>query len=302
MPGTPREPRRTDHAYDKTDALLLGAGAVLVLIGLALAADSWRSSSTAPEPSALTASADSARGRFLRRERDSAPTTTPDSGVTIPTVLPAESAAAVLGASAATAMTGVTAPASGSTAPAVVGAVTAGTGATAPKASTQLKPAAPGASIATAAAGTTAAPQTPAPRTVAPGVTAPAGAATAPTKVLSTMTAVPGTTSGASASAVPRPAPPPAPVAVPPAASAPPGAAPAATDGWSLQLGAFGSRANAEKVVAAAALQGVESRIVESGTLLKVRTSSFASRSEAEAAATKLRASGLSPVLLKPGS
>jgi DedD protein len=307
VPGSPRDPRRTDHAYDKTDALLLGAGAVLVLIGLALAADSWRSSNGAPAPSAPAASADSARGRFLRRERDSAPVPSTDSGTSIPTVLPAESASAVLGTSAVsgTATATTTAPA-GSTGALATAATTGATiGATGARNPAQSP----------AVTTPIAAPiQPPGSRALQTSV---GTAATAPAATANPPGSAPTTASAPTATQVP---PTPAPTATTTAqtmrgttAAAPlPGAttAPsvpinpstAAADGWSLQLGAFGSRANAEKMVAAAALQGVQSRVVESGALLKVRTTGFPSRSEAEAAAAKLRANGLTPVLLKPGS
>lgn len=75
MTGPGRGPRRTDHQYDKTDLFLLGGGAVLVLLGLGLAADSWLAPNDSPaeQRPAFAASADSARARFQTRAA-------PDSG------------------------------------------------------------------------------------------------------------------------------------------------------------------------------------------------------------------------------
>jgi len=83
--GFSRGPRRTDHAYDKTDVILLGGGAVLVLLGLGLAADSWFApKGQEGEKPAFVASADSARTRFLTRTPSDSAASSDTTGAGIP--------------------------------------------------------------------------------------------------------------------------------------------------------------------------------------------------------------------------
>lgn len=262
MSGLTRGPRRTDHAYDKTDLILLGGGAVLVLIGLALAADSWfapRGDEPAPS-SGLVASADSARRRFLRRDsasgaRDSAatPAATADSAAAIPAFTPAAAPAPV-----------ATVPVA--TAPATTAPVAAATAATAPVAS------APVPTATTPAATPPATPASSATKPTAPAPTAPAAtAATAP----------------AGATAAPR-------RALTSAVAGEPGS-------WSVQAGAFGSRENADRLAASIGNLGFRTTVVQTGALHRVRAIGFPSQAAADSAKARIATvAGSTLVVLPP--
>jgi DedD protein len=122
--------------------------------------------------------------------------------------------------------------------------------------------------------------------------------------------ASPGLASAAPAVALPPPPPPPAPAVAPPrdapapkeaatVASPPPSAAapqPAAPGGWTVQLGSFASRANAERLVRELKGKGYASFWTESASggrkFYRVRVGPATDHAAAEALAVKLRAAG----------
>ena len=99
--------------------------------------------------------------------------------------------------------------------------------------------------------------------------------------------------------AVPAPAPAPVVVAraaTPAAAGAPAPRAAAASGGWKVQLGAFGVRANAERLWASVAgrseLAGHARLLVPTGRVTRLLADGFASQAEAQAACTALQRAG----------
>lgn len=120
--------------------------------------------------------------------------------------------------------------------------------------------------------------------------------------------ALPPTTAETLAATPPVPEPVPAPTTrpaapatkpTPPAAKAP--AAPA-TSGWGVQLGAFGQRANAERLQSRVRALGYEAGVTETGTLARVRVNGLADRAAAEAAADSIaHALGTRGVVVGPG-
>jgi DedD protein len=113
-------------------------------------------------------------------------------------------------------------------------------------------------------------------------------------------------------------APPSAPAeATPPKTEAPPSAlespssppisasSDAARRGWSLQLGSFASRENADKIVHQLKARGFPVYVVSSGSGTsarhKVRIGPIADRAAAERLATKLKAQKFSPAIVPPG-
>jgi cell division septation protein DedD len=122
--------------------------------------------------------------------------------------------------------------------------------------------------------------------------------------------ALPATTAETLAATPPAPEPmavvkPTRPVAPPAAAkAAPKPATPAASglSGWGVQLGAFGKRANAERLSSRVQVLGYRANVIDAGTLTRVRVSDLADRSAAEAAADSIaRALGTRGVVVAPG-
>jgi len=96
--------------------------------------------------------------------------------------------------------------------------------------------------------------------------------------------------------ASPVQAPAPAPVAAAPAPVRP--ATPPVTNGWSVQVGAFSSRENADRQVQQLKAKGFAASIAPStaGSLYRVRVGPFAQRAEADRTATRLsQEEGLKP-------
>jgi cell division protein FtsN len=151
-----------------------------------------------------------------------------------------------------------------------------------PAATTGAPAAVPGAGAATAGQAPTAAPG--AAPGVAPGAAAPPAAAVPATTPATT----PATPAPAAASA-PEPAP------VAPAASG----GPADAERYQVQLGLFASRANAERLAAKVARQGVKVRVSgpDARNLYRVHTPTYRTRDEAQAIQQKLRELGLTAAL-----
>ena len=96
--------------------------------------------------------------------------------------------------------------------------------------------------------------------------------------------------------AVASPVPAPAPVVAAPAPARP--ATPPVTNGWSVQVGAFSSRENADRQVQQLKAKGFAASIAPStaGNLYRVRVGPFAQRAEADRTATRLsQEEGLKP-------
>jgi cell division protein FtsN len=152
------------------------------------------------------------------------------------------------------------------------------------------------------AAGDTAAPvaDMATPEASAPGVP------TLPITTAETLAASPAAREPAPA-AVPKAAQPKAPSAATRSAAgpAPTKTAPAAASdaaGWGVQLGAFGNRANAERLRSRVQVLGYRTDVIEAGTLARVRVSGLADRAAAEAAADSIsRALGTRGVVVGPG-
>ena len=98
-------------------------------------------------------------------------------------------------------------------------------------------------------------------------------------------------------SPTPSPAPPPAASSTPPVPASPPASRPPATapssppateDGWVVQLDAFSSKANADRMAAELKGKGYAA-FVTPGPLFKVRVGPFAKREAAEQMASRLR-------------
>jgi cell division protein FtsN len=68
---------------------------------------------------------------------------------------------------------------------------------------------------------------------------------------------------------------------------------------YRVQIGAFGSRANADERAAALRAAGFSPYVVREGTLFKVRAGVFRERSEAEALAERLRARGFAVTIVQ---
>jgi cell division septation protein DedD len=94
----------------------------------------------------------------------------------------------------------------------------------------------------------------------------------------------------------PQPEPPAPPPAAPPqtqtAPPPPPPPAPATGDGWIVQVGAFSSRENADRVVAQLSGKGFKAFIAPSGSLHRVRVGPFANRADADRALADLKREG----------
>ena len=101
------------------------------------------------------------------------------------------------------------------------------------------------------------------------------------------------------------------PAAEPPAAAALAAAQPAAQDAagggradWSVQLGAFGERANASQLAGRVADFGYEAEVTEfrsnGRTMYRVRVEGFATRERAEVASSSLAAHGIIPADVVP--
>lgn len=107
----------------------------------------------------------------------------------------------------------------------------------------------------------------------------------------------------ASSEPVEPPDPPaPAPAASETPASAPPAAAeaPPTGDGWFVQLGAFGSRENADALVARLRDGGYAAFITSVGSLHRVRVGPYADRAEADRVAARLgQQEGTSPSVIR---
>ncbi len=72
--------------------------------------------------------------------------------------------------------------------------------------------------------------------------------------------------------------------------------------GWGVQLGAFGNRANAERLRSRVEVLGYHTNVIDGGTLSRVRVSGLADRASAEAAADSIaRALGTRGVVVGPG-
>jgi cell division septation protein DedD len=124
---------------------------------------------------------------------------------------------------------------------------------------------------------------------------------------------LPATTAETLAASPPASVPAPAVVATPTPPKAPPTAAKAAPrpatpvdatglSGWGVQLGAFGNRANAERLRSRVQVLGYRANIIDAGTLSRVRVSGLADRSAAEAAADSIaRALDTRGVVVGPG-
>jgi cell division septation protein DedD len=118
---------------------------------------------------------------------------------------------------------------------------------------------------------------------------------------------LPPTTADTLAASTAVPGPPPISVAepVPVKPSAPAiGAAPAtlAATGWSVQLGAFGQAANAQRLAGRVRNLGYEASVVNAGKLTKVRVEGLADRRAAEAAADSIaRVLDTKGVVVGPG-
>lgn len=65
--------------------------------------------------------------------------------------------------------------------------------------------------------------------------------------------------------------------------------APGAGSGWLVQVGAFGTRANADNLVQRLLAKGYSAVVVPGGSLFRVRVGPYAERAEADRAAARLR-------------
>ena len=101
---------------------------------------------------------------------------------------------------------------------------------------------------------------------------------------------LPPTTADTLAASTAVPEPPPVSVArpVPVKPSAPAIAAAPAATGWSVQLGAFGQAANAQRLAGRVRELGYEASVVNAGKLTKVRVDGLADRRAAQAAADSI--------------
>jgi len=81
----------------------------------------------------------------------------------------------------------------------------------------------------------------------------------------------------------------------PPAPQPPPAAAPAADGEWFVQVGAFGSRDNAEALVTRLRGDGYQAFLTTIGSLHRVRVGPYTDRAEADRVADRLRDEGNSP-------
>jgi cell division protein FtsN len=137
----------------------------------------------------------------------------------------------------------------------------------------------------------------------APAAAPGAGAATAGPAATAAPGAAPGAASGAAApsaaagQATPPPAAASAPEPAPPGPAASGGAADA--ERYQVQLGLFASRANADRLAAKVARQGVKVRVSgpDARNLYRVHTPTYGTRDEAQAIQLKLRELGLTAAL-----
>lgn len=145
--------------------------------------------------------------------------------------------------------------------------------------------------------------------TAAGDIAAPVADTQAPSAEPAPATALPPTTAETLAATPPVPEPAPAPTTrptapaekkpTPPAAKAP--AAPASAD-WGVQLGAFGQRANAERLQSRVRALGFQVGVADAGGLTRVRVNGLADRAAAQAAADSIaRALGTTGVVVGPG-
>jgi DedD protein len=145
--------------------------------------------------------------------------------------------------------------------------------------------------------------QPPAATTGAPAAVPGAGAATAGQAPTAAPGAAPGAAPDAAAPpaaavpATPAPAAASAPQAAPVAPAA--GGGPADVERYQVQLGLFASRANAERLAAKVARQGVKVRVSgpDARNLYRVHTPTYGTRDEAQAIQQKLRELGLTAAL-----
>ena len=112
--------------------------------------------------------------------------------------------------------------------------------------------------------------------------------------------------------ATPSPPPPPPPPTLAPRAPVTPASKPSAPapsrsfapidarGGWSLQLGSFANRANAEKLAQTWRARGIRVYVSGSGSHNRVRAGPFPDRVSAERAAAKLRSQGLTTSIVPP--
>jgi len=128
---------------------------------------------------------------------------------------------------------------------------------------------------------------------------------------------LPATTAETLAASPPTPEPAPAAVVKPALPKAPPtvakpAAKPASTpsgpveaaglSGWGVQLGAFGNRANAERLRSRVQVLGYQTNVIEACTLSRVRVGGLSDRRAAEAAADSIaRVVGTRGVVVGPG-
>jgi cell division protein FtsN len=117
---------------------------------------------------------------------------------------------------------------------------------------------------------------------------------------------LPPTTAETLAATPSAPEPAPAPVSRPAAprekAPAPAVAKAPATSGWGVQLGAFGQRANAERLQSRVRALGYQATIADAGALTRVRVNGLADRAAAQAAAdAHARTLGTKGVVVSPG-
>lgn len=230
MPLGQRPSRRPGYKYDRTDLLLLGGGALLVVFGLILALNAWL------DPAARSG----VTRRFAMLKPDSV--ARDSAGARLRGAAGTDSAAAV--------STGTSAPAADSAAAAPV------PGAPVVAAPDSARPADSAMRGPVAAARVTPAP--------APSTTPPPSTSPAPATTPKTATARAPAPAGSSATAT------------------------NAATGFTLQVGAFGQRANADKLATAIGNLGFHADVIDpvtgAGTLHRVRVTGFATRELAEAA------------------
>jgi cell division septation protein DedD len=112
------------------------------------------------------------------------------------------------------------------------------------------------------------------------------------------------TAAGAGAEAAnpdPQPPPPP-PVATPPPEpreAAPPPPSTGAEEGWKVQVGAYGTTENADRVLARLTELGYPAFISPTGSLQRVRVGPYADRAEAERVAASLEREGFDPSITR---
>lgn len=134
----------------------------------------------------------------------------------------------------------------------------------------------------------------------------PPGAPTLPATTAETLAASPPALTPAPAADV-KPTPLKAPPTTAKAAAkpAPKPSAPAEASGlsgWGVQLGAFGNRANAQRLRSRVEVLGYHANVIDGGTLSRVRVSGLANRASAETAADSIaRALGTRGVVVGPG-